>query len=154
MKVVELSTGIKKAVVVRKAEDDDFKLLVKKRFSFAWKQFKHSAAIYKLQIEKEDSILGVVALTDWPAEKRMEIKLLASSSDNIGRQKMYEGIAGCLIAFTCRLAVAKYGPEACVSLVPKTRLIKHYMEKYYMKHAGWQLYLEGNELTKLVKEYL
>lgn len=94
-----------------------------------------------------------MGLIDWPGEKRIEIKLLASSVENIGKGKIYEGIAGCLIAFACRLAVDKYGAEACVSLVPKTELIKHYMQKYHMLHAGWQLYLEGKELNKLLKEY-
>ena len=93
-------------------------------------------------------------MIDWPAEKRIEIKLLASSVENIGKGRIYEGIAGCLIAFAGRLAVVKYGAEACVSLVPKTELINHYMQKYYMQHAGWQLFLEGKELNELLKEYL
>jgi hypothetical protein len=81
--------------------------------------------------------LGAVGLVDWPEEKRIEIKLLAVSAGNIGKQRSYDGIAGCLIAYACRLAVAKYESEACVSLVPKTELVRHYMEKYYMAHAGW-----------------
>ena len=154
MVIVEVATGIKKSIIIRKAEEEDIKLLVKKRFSFIWKTFKSSTTIYQLQIEGEDGILGAMGLIDWPGEKRIEIKLLASSVENIGKQKFYDGIAGCLIAFACRLAVSKYGPEACVSLVPKTELIEHYMRKYYMEHAGWQLYLEGNKLNKLLKEYL
>jgi len=86
MEIIELATGIKKAIIKTKAEDEDIKLLVKKRFSFVWKTFKRSTTIYKLQIEDEDGI--------------------------------------------------------------------HYMQKYYMEHAGWQLYLEGNKLNKLLKEYL
>lgn len=153
MEIIEAATGIKRPVVIREAEAEDFRLLVKKRFSFTWKTFKNTTTVYKLQIEGEDSILGVMGLIDWPGEKRIEIKLLASSVENIGKEKIYEGIAGCLIAFACRSAVAKYGTDACVSLVPKTELIKHYMQKYHMQHAGWQLYLEGNELNKLLKEY-
>lgn len=93
-------------------------------------------------------------MVDWKEEKRVEIKLLASSAVNIGKHKIYDRIAGCLIAFACRRAVSMYGPEACISLVPKTVLVRHYMSRYYLTHAGWQLYLDGNNLFKLINEYL
>lgn len=154
MKIVEVVSGIIKPVIISGVEDKDFNLLIKNRFSFAWKTFRNSTIIYKLQIEGDDDILGVMGLIDYPEEKRIEIKLLASSVENIGKQKRYEGIAGCLIAFACRLAAAKYGQEACVSLLPKTKLIKHYLQKYHMQHGGRQLYLDGNPLNKLLKEFL
>src|SRR5215213_3725290 len=154
MEILEVSTGIKKRIVIREVESEDYKLLVRKRFSFVWKTFRATTTVYKLQIDGDEDILGVMGLIDWPAEERIEIKLLASSVENIGKGKIYEGIAGCLMAFACRLAVTKYGAEACISLVPKTELIKHYMQKYHMQYAGWQLYLEGKELNKLLKEYL
>jgi hypothetical protein len=153
MEIIEIATGIKKTVVIKEAEVKDFRVLIKKRFSFTWKTFQNTTTVYKLQIENEGDILGVVGLIDWPEEKRIEIKLLASSVENIGKEKIYEGIAGCLIASACRSSVEKYGADACVSLVPKTELIKHYMQKYHMQHAGWQLYLEGKQLYKLLKEY-
>ena len=153
MVITEVGTGRRKAIFIMEVEPEDFRSLTKKRFSFVWKSFKTSTRIYKLQIEGAEGILGAMGLVDWPEEKRIEIKLLACSVENIGRQKIYDGIAGCLIAFASRLAVTKYGPHACVSLVPKTELIKHYMQKYYMEHAGWQLYLEGNRLIKLLNEY-
>lgn len=153
MKVLEIASGIRKRVVIELAEPDDYKVLIKRRFSFVWRAIKKTATVYKLQIEGKNDILGAIGLVDWQDEQRIEIRLLASSVENIGRSKAYEGIAGCLIAFACRRAMIKYGIKACVSLVPKTELIKHYMEKYYMKHAGWQLYLDGANLNKILKEY-
>ena len=88
-------------------EQEDFKLPTKKRFSFMWKKFKNTTTVYKLQIEGEDSILGVIDLIYWLGEERMEIKLLATSVENIGKEKISNGIAGCLIAFACRSAVEK-----------------------------------------------
>lgn len=154
MKLLKVGSKIEKRVVIGLAEPDDFKMLTKKRFSFVWKTVKKVATVYKLQIEGEKDILGVMGLVDWQEEKRIEIKLLASSGGNIGKNKIYKNIAGCLIAFACRLAVIRYGIEACVSLVPKTELIEHYMQKYYMQYAGRQLYLDGNNLIKLMEEYL
>ncbi len=154
MKLLKVGSKIEKRVVIGLAEPDDFKMLTKKRFSFVWKTVKKVATVYKLQIEGEKDILGAMGLVDWQEEKRIEIKLLASSTENIGKNKIYKNIAGCLIAFACRLAVIRYGIEACVSLVPKTELIEHYMQKYYMQYAGRQLYLDGNNLIKLMEEYL
>ena len=154
MEIVEVDTGIKRSIVISRAENEDFKVLTKKRFSFSWRAFQNLATVYKLQVKGEEDILGVIGLVDWHAEKRIEIKLLASSVENIGKAKRYKGIAGCLIAFACRQAVRRYGADACVSLVPKTELAGHYMEKYHMQTAGWQLYLDGLNLIKLVKEYL
>lgn len=154
MEITELSTGYKRKVVISAVEDDDFKLLAKKQYSFDWKSFKGKLAIFKLYIEDEpDKILGVVGIVDVPDEKRIEIKLIANSRENMGKKKKYEGIAGCLIAFVGRIATNKYGGLACISLIPKTELISHYETKYRMKYAGWQLYLEGDELRVLINEY-
>jgi len=81
-----------------------------------------------------------------PDELRIEIKLLASSKENTGAAKIYEGIAGCLIAFACRESLSKYGDMACVSLVPMTYLKEHYIQKYNMGNAGWQVFLDGKIL--------
>lgn len=153
MEIVELASGLKKPIIIRKVEEEDFPVLTKKRYFFVWKTFKFTN-IYKLQIEGDDDILGVMSLVDVPEDKRVEIKLLVCSIENAGKNKTYDRITGCLIAYACRLAVSKYGVEACVSLVPKTQLVEHYMKKYYMLNAGWQLYLEGTQLNRLLKEYL
>lgn len=58
-----------------------------------------------------------------------------------------------MIAYAGRLSKVKYGDYACVSLIPKTELIQHYIRKYCMINAGWQLYLEGEQLNNILKEY-
>jgi len=83
MKLLKVGSKIEKRVVIGLAEPDDFKMLTKKRFSFVWKTVKKVATVYKLQIEGEKDILGVMGLVDWQEEKRIEIKLLASSVENI-----------------------------------------------------------------------
>ena len=50
-------------------------------------------------------------------------------------------------------AVEKYTKEACVSLVPKTNLVKHYMHKYHMVHKGRHLCLEDETLNYILKKY-
>jgi len=145
--------GVCKKAVISQVEPKDFATLTKMRYYFTWKSLKQTAAIYKLQIDGNDDILGVMALVDHPSEKRIEIKLIANSKENQGRFKQYDRIAGCLIAYACRIASIKYKKEACVSLIPKTQLINHYKQKYHMIFGGWQLFLEYSALDKLINEY-
>ena len=154
MEVLEVKSGLRKPVVVRAVEEKDFKLLTKRRYSFRWKALKGVAEIYKLQIEKQEDILGVMGLVDVQEEQRIEIRLLANAKENKGRDKVYDRVAGCLIAFACNRASEKYQGEACVSLVPKTNLVKHYMHKYHMVHKGRQLCLEKEALYYIIKKYL
>ena len=95
-----------------------------------------------------------MALVDFPREARIEIRLLACSLENVGTYKIYEGITGHLIAYACRLSLKQYGADAFVSLLPKTELKRHYIEKYGMQDAGLQVFLEGSSLNLMVIKYL
>jgi hypothetical protein len=153
MQVTECASGKKKHVTARALDQGDFKKITKKEFSFDWKVAKKNAEVYKLCLTEDECIIGLVALVDTPTDQRIEVKLLASSLKNVGAEKVYEGIAGCLIAFACREALVRYGDLACVSLLPKTELKQHYMKKYGMLDGGRQVYLEGIELIELIKKY-
>lgn len=137
MKITVAGTGERKSASIRPAENEDFKVLTIKRYFFSWKHWKGKAELYKLCLADEDDILGIMALTNIPGDKRIEIKLLASSKENAGSKKIYDGFAGCLIAYACRESVKRYAGEGCVSLIPKTELKPKYMAKYGMPDAGW-----------------
>jgi len=153
MEILEVRSGLRKPVVVEVVEEKDFKILTKRRYSFRWKSLKGQADIYKLHIEEEADILGVMGLIDVPEERRIEIKLLANSRENQGRNKLYDRVAGCLIAYACYLATTKYQGDAGVSLAPKTNLIKHYMQKYQMSYRGWQMFLNREAMDYLLDKY-
>ncbi len=53
---------------------------------------------------------------------------------------------GNLIAFVCKIAVNRYGNDGCVSLLPKTALKAHYIEKYEMIEGGPQVFLHPHSL--------
>jgi hypothetical protein len=125
-----------------------------KQFSFNWKNVKKQYPVYKLTVLDNNDILGLIALVEYLEEERIEIKLLAVSKDNIGKGKQFDGIAGCLIAFACKQALLKFKRFPCVSLIPKTEIKQHYIDKYGMTDAGWHLFLEGMSLFNIVKEYL
>lgn len=153
MIITERVSGNPKDVSIELASDEDFKLLTVKRHAFNWKKHK-GHAVYKLQLSGLDDIIGVMLLEFFPNEQRIEIALLAVSEENKGTRKQFEGIAGCLIAYACRMALLQYGVFACVSLTPKTKLKRHYIKKYDMLDAGRQVYLDGKSLMNIIKQYI
>lgn len=153
MQVTECTSGDKKLVTVRALDKKDLRTVSTLGFSFNWAEAAKGGQVYKLCLAEDNTIIGLVSLIELPGDHRIEIKLLESSRGNIGKGKDYEGIAGNLISFACRKAILNYGDLACVSLLPKTVLKSHYMQKYGMLDGGRHLYLEGIELLVLTKKY-
>jgi len=154
MAIIEVATGKKLTASISPLEDSDFKQITKKRYFFDWKKEKGVANLFRLTLQGESDILGLLAITDFPSEFRMQIHLLCVSRENQGKGKKYEGIPGSLIAFTARAATVKYFDQACISLLPKTELRAHYKSKYGMMDGGPQLFLEGARLQAIIKKYL
>ncbi|HEY9046913.1 MAG TPA: N-acetyltransferase [Ohtaekwangia sp.] len=155
MYVTEISTGAAKAISITPVDAKDYTHLTAKRYFFKWKEFKDNKSykVLKLTLKGSTDILGIIALEYFDQEQRIEIKLLASSRENMGKAKVYEGIAGNLIAYVCRQATKLHGADAAVTLFPKTKLIPHYIEKYKMIPAGIQLMLFGSILYETLKQY-
>lgn len=152
MHVTHLKTGANKKVVIETVSYKDYKLITKKRFWFDWRTEKGNS-VYKLRMEGSDDILGLMSLVYFEEEERFQINLLAVSKENRGSKKEYEGIAGNLIAFACREILKLHGINGCVSLEPKTLLKTYYIKKYGMLDAGYQVFLEGSSLLKLLSKY-
>ncbi len=152
MVVVEVETGRTHKVIIEPVEKSDFKHLTKAKYFFDWK-IERTQEIYKLQIEGQSDILGLVSLERIPKEWRIHIRLLTVSSENRGREKKYEHIIGNLLTFVSKLAVKDYAELSCVSLVPKSKIAKHYIEKYDMRITGMTLSLELAEILKLLMIY-
>lgn len=152
MVVVDTLSGESKKISILPVEQVDYKQITKAKFWFNWKEEKNFE-VYKLVLDKSEEILGLVSLEVFPDESRIEIRLLANSKDNRGKNKVYTNIAANLIAFACMKSIKFFGEHACISLVPKTNLIQHYMDEYCMLRAGKSLYLDGPELTDLIIKY-
>lgn len=102
--------------------------------------------------EGVDEILGLISLENRPADLAFQIRLLSSSKENIGSSKQYQRIAGCLIAFACRLALlADY--DGYVFLKPKTELEGHYSKAYKMRRTGMYFTTEGQNSLDLIEKY-
>lgn len=122
-----------------------------KRFDFNWNKEK-LFKVYKLTIDDIDDPIGLFSLNERHEDYALEIRLLASSKENIGKMQKYNRIAGCLIAFACKEAF-KAGFEGFVCLKPKTLLEEYYIKKYGFQPTKLYLVSEARNSLKLIKEY-
>ena len=153
MKILHRGTGKLVEAVIVLVEEEDWKIIEKdKRFGFKWiKEKKQIVHMIRLAVEKR--ILGLLSIEDIPKELRIHIRLIEVNSDDVGRQKDYENIAGCLIAFTCKQSFKK-NYDGFVSLYSKTELKKLNTEKYGFEELGMNLYTELSNSEDLIKKYL
>ncbi len=122
------------------------------RFQFNW-QAEAKKEVYKLELEATGEILGFMSIENIPREIRVDINALEVSIDNVGSDKVYEGIAGCLIAYACRIAFLS-GYSGFVSLTPKTVLKEHYKTIYGFEEMGSKLITQNENSETLIEKYL
>ncbi len=153
MKIVHKKTGKLVEAVIELVEEEDWKIIANdKRFGFKWIKEKKQI-VHKIRLSVEKRILGLLSIEDIPKELRLHIRLIEVNSNDIGRQKEYENIAGCLIAFTCKQSFKK-NYDGFVSLYWKTELKRLYTEKYGFEELGMNLYTELSNSEELIKKYL
>lgn len=153
MKLLHHSSGQLLEAVIELVEDEDWEIISKSgEFEFNW-TLEKKYMVHKIRLTLEKEILGLVSIEDIPKELRLHIRLIENGISNRGKNKTYDFVAGCLIAFTCNLAFEK-DYEGFVSLQPKTLLINHYKEKYGFNDMGMMLYIQLHQSEKLVKKFL
>lgn len=152
MKVVKVSSNKKFEIDISRVDKADLDTITSKRHFFDWKKEK-AYEISKLTIAGKKDILGLVSFECIDEEKRIHIRLLAASEENVGKDKIYDDIIGNLLAYVARQAVLKYAEWACISLRPKTQLADHYIKKYKMNTTGITLSLEVPEILELIERY-
>ena len=152
MVVVDVETGESLKVVIEPVKIKDFYKLTKKRYFFDWKMEVPYEA-YKLCVSGEDEILGLISVERIPQEWRIHVRLLTVSVENKGKNKQYEHIVGNLLTFVSKLAIKEYAEMCCVSLIPKSKIADHYIEKYQMRRTGMMLSLELVEILNLLTTY-
>jgi hypothetical protein len=152
MYVVHNGSGEKVLAVISKLDIKEIALINKsKRFDFNWNKEKQYE-VYKLTAEGVDEPIGLMSLANRPGDFAIEIRLLASSLENVSKAKQYQRIAGCLIAFACRKAFeAGYGGYVC--LKPKTELENHYQQVYGFVSTKLFLITHGHNSLSLIKKY-
>jgi len=153
MRILHAKTKQLYEATIEVVQKEKWKKLEKStQFQFDWiKEKKHK--VYQLRLTANNTPLGLVSIIDIPKEFRVHVNLIETSKPNTGKKKEYDFIAGCLIAYACKLSLSK-GYDGFVSLEPKTVLEKLYKEKYGFKEMGLLLYTYAANSTALIKKYL
>lgn len=125
---------------ISRLSKSDLKQLTKKNgWSFNWKAEVNNNAreVYKLTIVNNPTVLqGLVSFTVQADHVYMD--LLESAPFNRGKHKLYEGVAGNLVAYACKVSFQQ-GFEGYVSFLAKSKLIEHYANTLRATLIGGQL---------------
>ena len=105
----------------------DLKQVTKKNgWNFDWKMelANNTKELFKLTIPNNPSIIqGLLSLT--LETDHVYMHLLENAPFNIGQNKLYDGVAGNLVAHACKVSFQQ-GFDGFVGFTAKTKLINHY----------------------------
>lgn len=133
----------------------DLKQVTKKNgWAFNWRTElnDNTREVYKLTINNNPNIIqGILSLTIESDHVYMD--LLESAPFNRGKNKLYEGVAGNLVAYACKVSFQN-GYGGYLSFTAKTKLIDHYIKTLGAYHFGGHLMII-NTITanRLIDQY-
>ncbi len=128
---------------------------LKRGWSFDWllEWNSKTSKVYKLIVENNtDVIQGLISLNY--KKDFVFVELIENADFNIGRNKVYLGVAGNLFAFACKESWDR-GNYGYVAFNSKTNLIEHYQNTLGAKRIGNsnQMVIEPQEAIKLINKY-
>ena len=151
-----IGTGQRVAAQIVRATAVDLREATKKAgWRFKWRDEARQIGreVYKLALLGAPATTqGLISLEDRGDHTYMS--LIESAPFNQGRLKQYNGVAGSLVAFACKLAFER-GQEGNLAFTSKTVLIEHYEHTlgafHYQNH---QMILETGAAVRLIQRHL
>ncbi len=133
----------------------DLKHITKKNgWNFDWKAelADNTKEVYKLTIVNNSEIVqGLLSLTI--ESDHIFMDLLESAPYNLGKNKLYEGVAGNLVAYACKLSF-QHGFDGYLAFTAKTKLIDHYVKTLGAYHfSGHRMIINSESSKFLVEKY-
>ncbi len=132
---------------------DDLKQLTKKNgWLFNWKieYADNEKEVYKLTIVNNPTIIqGLLSVS--VESDHIFMNLIESAPFNIGKNKIYEGVAGNLVAYACKISFQK-GFDGFVAFDAKTKLIRHYERTLGAYHFGGQRMIIPTQPARILVE--
>jgi len=148
------STGEFFDTVVVRLTSRDLGFIHKSEWQFDWgKELKDKTKeVYKLTTINNSTILqGLLSIED--KEDHVFMHLIESSKFNKGKDKVYFGVPGNLVAFACKVSFDK-GYQGFLAFDAKTALIKHYQETLHATHfRGLRMFIETSAAFRLISQY-
>lgn len=134
---------------------NDSKIITKKNgWNFDWKSELNNSnnEVYKLTIVYNPNIIQGLLSVQIELD-HVYMNLLENAPFNVGINKLYEGVAGNLVSFACKLSF-EYGFDGFVAFTSKTQLIEHYKKTLGAYHlGGHRMIIPTESSEKLVKKY-
>jgi hypothetical protein len=148
-------TGDSFATEVSILSKDELKNVTKtKGWLFDWKsEFKNpKREIFKLTIIGNPNIIqGLLSIEI--KEDHVYMHLVENAPFNIGKDKVYAGVAGNLVAFACKVSFQR-GFEGNVSFLSKSQLVEYYEKSIGAFHFGGRIMIiETQSALKLIGKY-
>ena len=132
----------------------DNKQIVKKEWQFDWhSELKDkSKSVYKrTTVNNPNIIQGLLSVED--KQDHVFMHLIESSKFNIGKDKVYLGVPGNLIAFACKVSVDS-GYQGFLAFDAKSALIKHYQDTLFATHfRGLRMFMDNKAAIRLISQY-
>ena len=129
-------------------------LIHKSEWLFDWsKEIKDKTkVVYKLTTENNPTIIqGLLSIED--KKDHIFMHLVESSKFNKGKNKVYLGVPGNLVAFACKVSV-EMGYQGFLAFDAKTALIKHYQDILHATHfRGLRMFIENAAAQRLISQY-
>jgi hypothetical protein len=126
----------------------------KEEWQFDWiNEIKEQTKkVYKLTTINNSSIIqGLISLED--KKDHLFMHLIESAKFNKGKDKIYYGVPGNLVAFACKLSMEN-GYEGFVAFDAKTALIKYYEHTLGATHfRGQRMYIQTKAALRLIEQY-
>lgn len=126
----------------------------KNGWNFNWKSELDNDfnEVYKLTIINNPEIIqGVLSIRK--ENDHLFMNLLENAPFNVGKNKLYDGVAGNLVAHACKLSF-QFGFDGFVAFTAKTKLIHHYETSLGAYHfGGHRMIIETHAAKVLVEKY-
>jgi hypothetical protein len=108
----------------------------------------NSKEVFKLTIIGNSTIIqGLMSVTI--NADHIYMNLLESAPFNLGKDKLYEGVAGNLVAYACKISFQN-GFEGYVSFTAKSKLIDHYQKTLNAINYGGQLMILNTQAANIL----
>jgi hypothetical protein len=150
-----VETGESLETIVLPITKTDLKVTTTKKdwiFDWEFEFYETNRQVYKLVLKKDLKVIQGLVSFEIKSD-HVYMHLVENAPLNKGKNKLYAGVAGNLIAFVCKISFEQ-GHEGNVSFLSKTQLIEHYEKTLGAFHFGGRIMIiETKAALRLVNQY-
>jgi len=133
--------------------------LKKDGWNFNWRKLykTEGGKLYKITLVNAPQKIQGVVMISFFNEEMVFMNNVEVAPGNLGKNKRYDYVAGCLIGFACLLSfqIGKGAYNGFLTFESKTELIDLYQDKYGATFAmGNKMFIEPQAAKKLIQQYL